>query len=239
MAGSSKTVGVIGGMGPEATVEFMARVVANTDARVDQDHIRMIVEHNPHIPSRQRAINGNGESPGPEIARSAQRLESARADFLVMPCNLAHAWQTDIVAACRVPFLSIVDVAVQAAASASASGEAVGLLTTPGCSNARLYQDALIGIHRPVIEHSIEELAETMAWVERIKGGDKSPAVADGLRVLANQLIDRGAMVLIAACTEFPLVLEPGMFERPFISTTEALATATVKKALGAEQLEG
>lgn len=235
MTTGDRLVGVIGGMGPDATVDFMSRVIARTPAQTDQDHIRMVVEHNPRIPSRQMAMRGIGEDPGPVIAAMAARLEASGAEFIVMPCNAAHAWEADIRAATMVPFISIVDESVATAVQCVADNAAIGLLTTPGCFAAGLYQDALA--RRKLVLQTTEELTETIAFVERIKAGDKSEPVATGLRKLAERLVSRGAQVLIAACTEFPLVLEPAMFAVPFVSSTDVLAEKTVTLALSAETL--
>lgn len=235
MSENDKLVGVIGGMGPDATVDFMARVVAATPASKDQDHVRMVVEQNPRIPSRQKAMRGEGENPGPVIAAMAARLESAGADFLVMPCNLAHAWQGDILAATTIPFVSIIDESVKSALCRSGEQSAVGLMTTPGCFAAGLYQQALADADRPVITQTPDELAETMYLVEKIKAGDRSQDVANGLRNLADRLIGRGAKILIAACTEFPLVLNESMFDVTLISSTDVLAKKTVALALGCD----
>ncbi len=237
MAGKDNLVGVIGGMGPDATVDFMSRVLRETPAKADQDHVRMVVEHNPRIPSRQSAMRGDGENPGPVIAAMAVRLEAAGADFLVMPCNLAHAWQSDIEAATDIPFVSIIDESVRSALNRSSDESAVGLMTTPGCITAGLYQQALMDAGRPVVIQTPEELAETMSLVERIKGGDQSEEVAVALQNLATRLIERGAKVLIAACTEFPLVLNESMFDVAFVSSTDVLAKKTVALALGDEEL--
>lgn len=233
MAGSDRLAGVIGGMGPAATIDFMSLVIAATPASEDQDHVRMVVEHNPRIPCRQLALRGEGESPGPVLATLASRLEAAGADFLVMPCNTAHAWQSDIVAAIRIPFISIVDESVATATSASGDDGAIGLMATPGCFGAGLYQDAIRANHRSLIMQTPQEQAETMSLVARIKAGDKSAEVSNGLRALAESLLSRGANVLIAACTELPLVLHASMFDVAFVSTTEVLATKTVALALG------
>lgn len=232
MAGSDKVVGVIGGMGPDATVDFMSRVLAATPASEDQDHIRMLVEHNPRIPSRQLAMCGDGENPGPVIAEMAARLEAAGADFLVMPCNTAHAWQSDIIAAIGIPFVSIIDASVAAAFDRSENTSAVGLLTTPGCFEAGLYQRALMEAGRPIVVQTTDELAATMSLIARIKAGEKTEEIVAGLRVLANELVARGAEVLIAACTELPLVLKASMFDAAFVSSTDALAEKTVTLAL-------
>ena len=237
MAGKDNLVGVIGGMGPDATVDFMSRVLRETPAKADQDHVRMVVEHNPRIPSRQSAMRGDGENPGPVIAAMAVRLEAAGVDFLVMPCNAAHAWQSDIEAATDIPFVSIIDESVRSALNRSSDESAVGLLTTPGCITAGLYQQALMDAGRPVVIQTPEELAETMSLVERIKGGDQSEEVAVALQNLATRLIERGAKVLIAACTEFPLVLNESMFDVAFVSSTDVLAKKTVALALGDEEL--
>ena len=220
-------------MGPAATVDFMSRVMAESPAKNDQQHLRMIVDHNPRIPSRQLAMRGEGESPGATLADMARRLEISGADLLVMPCNLAHAWQSDIEAASSVPFLSIIDATVESALERSGDDSAIGLMTTPGCFAAGLYQQALIESARPLVLQTAEELAATMALVERIKGGDLSDGVAAAMRDQANRLIDRGARVLIAACTEFPLVLEESMFKVAFISSTDELAKKTVAVAYG------
>jgi len=212
-------------------VDFMSRVVRATPANTDQDHIRMIVDHDPGIPSRQRAMRGEGESPGPAIARIAVGLEAAGADLLVMPCNLAHAWQSDITAVARIPFLSIIDLSVSAALLRSDEDSAVGLMTTPGCFDAGLYQSALADAVRPTVTQTRDELDETMALVARIKSGDKSRDVAEPLQALANRLIERGATILIAACTEFPLVLNEAMFDVAYVSSTDELAKATVRAA--------
>lgn len=235
MSENDKLVGVIGGMGPDATVDFMSRVLAATPASKDQDHVRMVIEHNPRIPSRQMAMRGAGENPGPVIAAMAARLESAGADFLVMPCNLAHAWQGDILAATTIPFVSIIDESVKSALCRSGEQSAVGLMTTPGCFTAGLYQQALADADRAVIAQTPDELAETMRLVEKIKAGDRSQDVAKGLRDLADRLIGRGAKILIAACTEFPLVLNESMFDVTLVSSTEVLAKKTVALALGSD----
>lgn len=232
MAAQEKMIGIIGGMGPEATVNFMSQIIALTPATIDQDHIRMMVESNPKIPSRQSSMRGEGEDPGAAIAAVARRLQDAGADFIVMPCNLAHAWQRDIEAAVDIPFISIVDVTVSDAVDRSAEDSPVGLMTTPGCFAAGLYQQALADADRIVVTQTPDELEETMSLVYRIKSSDTSAEVAAGLKALADRLLVRGAKVIVAACTEFPLVLDASMFPVAYISPTDALARKAVSLAL-------
>ena len=236
MTAEDKVVGVIGGMGPDATIDFMTRVLRCTPAKVDQDHVRMLVDQNPRIPSRQLAMKGEGEDPGRALAASAAGLEAGGAEFIVMPCNSAHAWENDIRAAIAIPFVSIVDTSVSRARQSAGNGP-IGLLTTPGCFAAGLYQSALADGQR--VLQTADELDDTLAFVDRIKAGDKSGDVETGLRELGKRLVTRGAKALIAACTELPLVLDQSMFSVPLVLSTEVLAEKTVALALGQEPLPG
>ena len=115
---SSLLVGVLGGMGPEATVDFMSKLISFTPGDDDQDHIRLLVDQNPTVPNRQDALLRGGISPGPVLADMARGLEAGGCAFLVMPCNTAHAFQDDIKAAVDIPFVSIIDATLDAAKDA-------------------------------------------------------------------------------------------------------------------------
>ena len=135
----SKTVGVIGGMGPEATVEFLRRIVASTPARDDQDHIRVLVDNNPKIPSRLAAIvEGTGESPLPALITMAKGLEKQGADLLTMPCNTAHYYRPRIAEAVSIPFLDMIALSV-----AAVPGTRIGMLASPAVRKVGLYEKNL------------------------------------------------------------------------------------------------
>ncbi|MEL7186017.1 MAG: amino acid racemase, partial [Pseudomonadota bacterium] len=216
-----KIVGVLGGMGPEATIDFMARIVAHTEASSDQDHLHMIVDQNPGVPSRQDALLSAGADPGPVMATMAKRLEAAGADFLVMPCNTAHAWQQQVRDAVDIPLLSIVDATVNACDGYSP----IGLLATDGCLAAAVYDadSALLPDEN--------EQTRVMEIVNAIKRGDRSPELKRDMLKIATDLVDRGAQAIVAACTEIPLVLANGDLSVPVIESTEELALATVRFA--------
>ncbi len=109
----TKTVGVIGGLGPAATLDFFAKLLAKTPAERDQDHLRVLIDNNPRVPDRNAALRGEGPSPGPSFADAARGLERQGANFIVLACNTAHAWQDEIEAAISVPFLSMIDATVE------------------------------------------------------------------------------------------------------------------------------
>ncbi|MCH7637248.1 MAG: amino acid racemase [Proteobacteria bacterium] len=229
MSKQSKIVGVLGGMGPDATVDFMAKVIALTPAEKDQDHIHMIVDQNPKVPNRQDAILADGEDPGPVMAEMAQRLETAGADFLVVPCNSAFGFAGAVAGAVSIPLVSIVDVTVEACDGIST----VGLLATDGCLQSHVYQDAFSAAGITAELPDKDELADLMALLNSIKAGYRGESIARDMGALAAALVARGAQAIIAGCTEIPLVLDDHALDVPLISSTDVLAARTVAIARG------
>ncbi|MCZ6830330.1 MAG: amino acid racemase [Gammaproteobacteria bacterium] len=221
--------GVLGGLGPQATVDFMTKLVAATDANSDQDHIRMLIDHNPKVPNRHAAIAGTAPSVGPELAAMAQKLEAAGADFLVMVCNTAHAYSDDIRAAVSIPFVSIIDVVVEALRGHSVTR--VGIMAAEGCLRAELYQNALRAAEFEPVLWSDAELQDFMQLVYRIKAGDCAADIDTGMQELAASLQAHGAEVLVAGCTEVPLHLSAADTALPLLSSTDLLVRHTIKLA--------
>lgn len=216
-------------MGPDATVDFMSRVIELTPAEKDQDHIPMIVDHNPMVPNRQAAILEGGESPGPLLAGMARRLQDAGADFLVIVCNSAHAFTADLEAATTIPLLSIIDVT----ADACEAYDAVAVLATDGCIASGIYQQALDKRGVRTVLPDADELTELMRLINAIKAGDQGGDVASGMQAVARAQVAKGAQAIIAGCTEIPLVLRDDALDVPLVSSTDVLAAATVSAALG------
>lgn len=222
-------------MGPDATVDFMARVLALTPADVDQDHVRMLVDQNPKIPNRQRAILNDGESPGPVLAAIAARLAACDCDFLVMPCNTAHVFADDIRRAISIPLVSIIDVTVGRAA-ASGAGR-VGLMASKGCLAADVYQPAIAAEDIEAALQTAEELDELTELIALIKTGDRGAGIRRRMLGLAEALVARGADAIVLACTEIPIVLDRSDVSVPLLSSTDILAAETVLLATGEKPL--
>lgn len=222
------TVGVLGGLGPEATLDFYAKVIALTPAERDQEHLHLIIDSNPKVPNRNEAVAGTGPSSGPALAATARRLEGAGADFLVMPCNAAHAFQREIEVAVAVPFVSIIEETVRAALARFPGVQQVGVLGSSGCLDARLYQDAFAryGVEALVPEGEARE--DFMRLLYRIKAGDKGPAVRTAMRAQVGSLVFSGAEAVVAGCTEVPLVLSDADAVVPLVNSSAVLAERTV-----------
>lgn len=233
MTEQNRTVGVLGGMGPEATVDFMSKVIAATPADKDQDHVHMVVDHNPKVPNRQDAILGGGENPGLALAAMAARLETAGADFLVIPCNTAYVFSSSVSAVTGIPLLSIIDVTIAAIAERRPGAKKVGVLATDGCLRANVYQEAMAEQGIEAILPNEQEIDQFMKLVGRIKGGYRGDTIASKMAAIANALVGRGAQAIIAGCTEVPLVLNNAMLDVPLISSTDVLAEKTAAIARG------
>lgn len=222
------TIGVLGGMGPDATLDFFARLLAADPGAKDQDRIRVLIDNNPGVPDRNEAIAGRGASPGPVLASMARGLELSGADFLVMPCNAAHAFANDIVAAVSVPFLSIIEETARETLRVVPGLTRVGVLAAAGSLDASLYPRALGAHGVEALEPVGESRTLFMELLYRIKRGDIGEQTRRAMAGLAGQLIDRGAQAVIAGCTEVPLVLDPADIDRPLVNSTAVLARAAV-----------
>jgi aspartate racemase len=222
----TKTIGVIGGMGPAATADFFAKLVEATPAERDQDHLRVLIDSNPRVPDRNAAIAGRGPSPSPQLAEAARGLEHAGADVLVIACNTAHAFANEIQTAVSIPLLSIIE------ATADAAMEnrpwRVGVLAADGCRRAGLYQRAFAAREVEALFLDEDAQQDFMHLLHRIKAGDIGDATRRAMERLAISLNARGAQAVIAACTEVPLVLAPDTLATPVISSTDALVARVV-----------
>src|SRR4029077_12279713 len=192
-------VGIIGGMGPEATVDLMRRVVAKTPARDDQDHVHLIVESNPKIPSRiAHLIEGTGADPTPELIRIAGNLQRAGATALAIPCNTAHAYAHSIRRAVSIPLLDMIELTVGKIA-ASPRVARVGLLASSAVLTPELYAKAFSS-HGVAVVHPRDQ-DEVMALIRAVKRGDTGLQAESALGRMALELASQ-ADVLLIGCSE-------------------------------------
>ncbi len=229
---SEKVVGVIGGMGPEATVDFMRRLVAATPARDDADHLHVLVDNNPKIPSRIAAlIEGTGEDPTPVLCAMAKGLEAQGADFLVMPCNTAHYYLPAIARSVTIPALDMVQLSIQKLAAAGS--RRIGVLASPavrlvGLYKARLEQAGLVAIFP-----NLQDEETLLGIIKSVKAGRLDDQDRQDYARVARHLLDAGADALLVACTEFSVIGPPAGADRPVIDALDALVEGTITAARG------
>lgn len=230
----SKILGVLGGMGPLATVDFLHKLIEETPARRDQDHVPVIAYSVPQIPERPPAITGKGESPLPQMLAGVHALRRAGASAIAIACNTAYYWHDALAAEGGLPILHIAGAAC--AALAPRPGQRIGLIATDGTIAAGFYQARLqaLGVHCLLssAQHHHTLIVPAIACVKR-----NDLAQAHALATTAAQhLLDQGAQAIILGCTEIPLAIEhqPSAVARHCVDATRALARECVQWYRGA-----
>lgn len=231
---SRKVIGILGGMGPAATVDLFGKITAATVAASDQEHLHVIIDSNTNIPDRTAALLHGGESPVPELTASARRLAAAGAELIVMACNTAHGFYDEVSRAAGVPVLHMIRLTAQ---ELHAHGiKRAGLLATDGTVETGLYDKALADSGIELLKPSKSGQAAVM---ELIYGGMKSGRrdfdPGEFCRV-CEELLYRGAETLILGCTELPPAFEHYALSYPHLDPTLVLAHAAVNAACGKSQ---
>ncbi len=225
----AKTIGVLGGMGPEATVFFFQKLVQLTPAKFDQDHIPIIIYNNPQVPDRTKAILNHDKSPIPILQTGLSILKNAGADFACIPCNTAHYFIDDMQKQVELPIISIIDSVVEYALDNVPDLEKIGLLATIGTTKSCLYQNAF-GIHKvDVIVPDDSELADLQNIIQSLKNKSKD---SSPVQCMAEVLIRKGIQALILGCTELSLISSELDLIIPILDSTEILAGKAVQEAL-------
>lgn len=227
-----RVVGVLGGMGPAATWDFCRRVLEATPVERDQDHLRLLVDSNPAVPDRNAALAGTGPSPGPTLAAMARDLNMRGADLLCMPCNAAHAFADEIRQATDLPFVDMIDATIEAVVARVPAATRVGLLATTATFDAGLYPRAFARHGISVVPIDDGQRDRMMAAIYAVKRSDLGASPGAALQRLADELVAAGADVIVAACTEVPIVLTPAEVRVPMIGSSDALAEAVVAAAM-------
>lgn len=221
-------IGVLGGMGPLATVDFMGRIVRLTHGARDQDHLPMVVANLPHTPDRSSAILGDGLDPLPALYAGVDLLNRSGVGLLVVPCNSAHHWYQQMQRRSAAPMLHIGEVC----ADAVPQGGKVAVLATRGTLVSGFYQASLRERGIDFLVPGAVEQARITACIAQVKAGDLA-AAASLLELALRQLEAGGATAAVMGCTEIPLAA--GAIARapmPLIDSTQELAAATVRYAL-------
>jgi len=226
-----KVIGVLGGMGPEATALFFRLLVRSTDAATDQDHARILVWNNPRIPPRSEAIISGGPSPLPALLEGLTLLERGGAGLVVMPCLTAHHFASELAAAAGVPLVDLIGETLAHVRKAFPALKTAGLLASPGTIRSGLFSKAFAGAGIGILVPAPREQEAVTAAILEIKAGRTSGRPRTLILRAARALAARGAEAVIAACTEVPLVLRPADLACPFLDPMTIGARACIRKA--------
>ena len=205
-------VGVVGGVGPSATVDFMDKIIKHTSAGRDQDHIRMVVEHNPQIPDRTANLVSDGPDPTIPLYAACKKLEANGADLIAIPCNTAHAFVDRFQQYLSIPIANMLIETMEVIKQQCADATVVGLLATNGTLQSRVYHVLLeqMGYDIRVPDEQYQEMLMDVIYGEQgIKAGFVEGACLRDFHCVIKHVADRGADVLILGCTELPLLELP------------------------------
>lgn len=230
-------IGILGGMGPLATVDLYRKIIEATPATRDQDHLHVIIEANPAVPDRSDALLRGGADPTPLLLSGANRLADAGASFIVVPCNTAHAFFPRITTEVSIPFLSMIEETARTI-SLSHPGSVVGILATDGTITTNLYQEAFARYGLTSLTPDDPGQQRISQAIADVKAGQIGVEQTELVVRTARELVSRGAQVLITACTELPLILVQHDVPVPLVDPTQVLAEAAVVNALGAGTLQ-
>ena len=224
-----KTIGIVGGMGPLATMDLFRKIIDGTDAKSDSEHIRVVVDSNTNIPDRTKAILDGGTNPVPELVRSAVGLEGMGADFLVMPCNTAHFFYNEVCSFVKIPILHMISETLEEMRRMGIKKAA--LLATDGTCRSGVYHNVFEGSGVELILPEADDQAEVMKIIySGVKAGVKNYDTKIFLEAI-DRLTRRGAETMILGCTELPLAFEMYGIDRKAVDPTDILATAAVREA--------
>jgi aspartate racemase len=221
------TIGILGGMGPEATARLFVRIIALTSAERDQEHLPVVIYNLPQIPDRTAAIQGQGESPVPLAMKGLRILAESGADFIAIPCNAIHHFYSELQAAVNVPLLHLIAEVHRAATQRWPNLRRLGLLATDGTLQSGVYQKIFAATGCEIIFPDASRQKEVMSAMYAIKAGEKR----------FRDLLERRAEGIILGCTDLSLVKNFLANDLPILDSTEVLAQACVEVARGMREI--
>jgi aspartate racemase len=232
-----RTIGILGGMGPEATVDFYREIIRLTPAEKDQEHIPVVIHSNTQVPERTQAILHGGEDPTPYLLESALLLERAGAGMVAVPCNTAHYFLPRVRPRVRIPILDMIEETFASTRARIEGLRAVGLLATWGTVESGVYRDAFAKHGVEVLVPDADDQKSIQQSIFQIKAGSYDCGRQDVFERIGAELAARGAQAVILGCTEIPLAFKEARAEYTVVNATAVLAQAAVDWALGKRTL--
>jgi len=228
-----RIIGILGGMGPEATVDFFREIIRLTPVRTDQEHIPVLIHSDPRVPERTAAILGTGEDPTPYLLSGALTLEKAGAGIIAVPCNTAHYFLPRIRGRVGIAILDMIEETFHASRASVPDAAAVGLLATRGTVTSGVYRDVFARHGVEILTPDAKDQDRVQEAILEIKAGSYDRSRRDTFEAVGARLVSAGARAVILGCTEIPLGFKAEGVDYPVVNATRVLAQAAVDWALG------
>jgi aspartate racemase len=224
-------LGVLGGMGPLATADFLGKLVENTPADTDQGHIPVLLYGDCTIPDRTASIVGEGPSPLPKLLDGIRFLNTSGVGAICIPCNSAHCWYEDMAAASAVPVFHIVKASAEQVRKKNPDTRTVGVLSTFGTHRMGIYRNTLLDMGFSVVTPTDEEFQSLVSPAIALIKANKLPEAEVVFAKAAARLVARGAEIIILGCTEIPIGMRNQYRKNPslFVDSNDALAIAVAE----------
>jgi aspartate racemase len=231
-----RVLGVLGGMGPLASAQFMMRLTLLTPAERDQDHIPAVLWSDPRVPDRTKGKLSGGADPLPWLLRGVAGLKQAGAGAIAIPCNTAHGWYEEMAASAGMPILHIVDAAAADLRRMGVGPGKIGLMGTAATLAMRLYQERLSSQGWDCIVPDDAQMAGSVTPAIALVKANRVRDAYEPLAAVVRDLAGKGARAVVLGCTEIPLGIQAGPAEglgAPVVDTIDALARASIAWARG------
>lgn len=223
-----KVLGILGGMGPLATIKLFEKLVSMTDAKNDQENIHIIIDNNTKIPDRTSfLLDSNKANPLLPLIESARRLEEAGADIIVMPCNTAHYYHSDIEASINVKFLNMIEETAIWIKKNHGDLKKIGLLATDGTIKAGIYDEIFSKYAIDIINPSKEKQRYIYELIYNIKENKEQESL-EGFYSAMDEIEKKGASLFIAGCTEVSVALDTLKIEGDFIDPIKIISERAI-----------
>lgn len=224
-----KTLGIIGGMGPLATVKLFEKIVLKTKAACDQEHVHILIDNNTNIADRTSFIlDETKEDPRFELINSAKKLQSIGADFLIMPCNTAHNFYKDIIKEIDIPLLSMIEVSLEFIKQKHPNIKKIGLLSTRGTIKAKVYDNVFQASDIEIIKPSKENQRYITDLIYNMKQ-DIPQNSLEGVYSAMEEMKEKGVEIFIAGCTEISVALDLYNLKGEFLDPMDILVESAIK----------
>jgi len=222
-----KTVGIIGGMGPDATVDLFSKIVKYTDANSDQENIHLVIDNNTSIKDRSSYILNNDNSPEEELKKTALKLQGYGVDFLAMPCNTAHYFYDSIQQSLNIPIINMIE-ETAIYVKKNYKGKTHILLSTEGTYKSNIYKENFKKYNLDIIYPNKKQKKVFMKSIYNFKASESIDFVE--LQNTLKSLYNKNTLFILG-CTELPLIFNKNKIKYSYIDSTKILAKAVIKKA--------
>lgn len=221
-----KRLGIIGGLGPMASAYFLRLIVEMTDAKIDQEHIEIMLYSKPQIPDRTKFILGiSNESPVQQLIETGKKILAQGAEVIAIPCITAHFFQKQLEEELKCPIINAIEETAKYLKSENISR--AGIMATEGTIKSRLFQDTFADYGIDCIVPDLAGQADIMHIIyDNVKAG--LPVDMELFKKASRGLYDDGAEVILLGCTELSMIKRDCTIGKGFLDVMEVLARQAV-----------